>query len=208
MPIGILSAASVLFRGIQAAGQGGNLARLALTGVRATRGGQSGRLLRFAQIPGWLRAAMSAAGIAGAVDLFIPDDLIGNVGQALNLPGQGAAGRWANSPYGAPTKEWQTVNNGVTIYFASFTTPSGGTMNGVIRKDGSYRYWRPKKPIVLTSSGASDLRTLIKANTVIEKQLRQVKKIVDKRFPPRRAPRRRTGGSTTIIESGPGDVVR
>ena len=205
--VAIMSAGGLLARGIAGAGAMGALRTLASSvGVRAVHRGAGGWLIRRASMPGWLRQALNIAGLTALVDLFIPDDVIGQVAAAAQLPGQGG-GDWQDSPYGAPTKTWETVNNGVRIRFASFALPTGGTMNGVIRKDGSKRYWRPKKPIVLTSSGASDLKTLIRADRVVDKQLRSVKKIIDRRFPARRrSPARRSGGGTTIIETGPGSV--
>ena len=205
-PIAIMAAGGILARAVAGAGAMGALrALVSRVGVRAARGAQGGYLVRASTIPGWLRAGLNLAGVAALADLFIPDDILGNVAEAAGLPGQ-SGGVWANSPYGTPTKTWQTVNNGTTIEFASFHTPNG-TMNGVRRKDGSYRYWRPKKPIVLMPGGASDLRTLIRADKAVDRQLKTLKKVIDRRYPRRRSPApRRSGGGTTIIETGPGSV--
>ena len=168
-----------------------------------------GWVIRNAQIPSLLRRIATLFGLTAAADWFIPGDIFPDLWQTAGALTGGGGGDdvWANSPYGAPTKTWQTVNNGVAIHFASFHTPNG-TMNGVKKKDGSYRYWRPKKPIVLMPGGASDLRTLIRADKAVDRQLRSVKKIIDRRYPRRRSPApRRPAGATTIIESGPGSVV-
>lgn len=98
---------------------------------------------------------------------------------------------------GQVVKEWTA--NGV-----QFVRLSDGRMGAFSSKRGTWKYWRPKKPIVLYSGGSSSLNTLLRADRAAERQLRRLKKAIDRRFPSR--PRSRTPHTTVIQETGAGSV--
>ena len=155
-----------------------------------------------------LRTAAIAVGWNEVASWFIPDGLLAQVGLDL-WPFDGGfdivPGTWQGDTMhpGVVTKQWTA--NGVP-----FVRLADGRM-GAAKKDGTWRYWRPRKPIVLYASGSSDLRTLLRADKAAEKQLRTLKKAIDRRFPARRRRRSSTGHThgdgDIIIESGAGSVA-
>lgn len=156
-----------------------------------------------------LKTAGSWIGVATIVDTLLPGDIpfvpsLGGDGGGGILPGTGGSG-----PHPASVvKTWNA--NGV-----NFVRLADGRL-GAQNKLGTWKYWRPKKPIVLYASGASDLNTLLKADKAAERQLKKLKKAVDRRFPDRRRretpkpapPPQVAGTPAIIIEGGPGHVVQ
>jgi len=57
----------------------------------------------------------------------------------------------------------------------------------VQRKNGTWKVWRPKKPIVLYSDGADNLKTLLKADRALDRQSKRLRKMLDRRAPRRRS---------------------
>lgn len=92
-------------------------------------------------------------------------------------------------------KEWTA--NGVAM-----VSLADGRMGAYSKTKNSWKYWRPKKPIVMYAGGSSDLRTLLKADKAAEKQLRTLKKAIDRRFPSRRS----TRPQVVVQEAGQGGV--
>lgn len=146
-------------------------------------------------IRGVLWALRGALGITAttAAGIAILDALPGV--DVVSFGGGGGGGH-----PGQVVKTWSA--NGV-----DFVRLSDGRMGAFSVKRGTWKYWKPKKPIVMYSGGSSDINTLLKADRAAERQLRRLKKAIDRRFPAR--PRRQTPPSTApviIQESGPGGV--
>jgi len=76
----------------------------------------------------------------------------------------------------------------------------------VKKKNGSWKTWKPKKPIVLYANGASNLKTMLRADKALNKQAKAIAGMLN-----RRAPRKKSSPSTSkpgiIIESGPGNII-
>lgn len=155
-----------------------------------------GVMVRWSAAPSWLRRIAIAGGLASGADILIPDSFTNALLPDVIGSSPAAGGGAATHP-AQVAKSWSA--NGVPM-----VRLVDGRMGAYSTKKTSWKYWRPKKPIVLFGTGASDLRTLLKADRAAERQLKRVKKAIDRRFPPRRRSRREP--RTTIIESGPGSV--
>jgi hypothetical protein len=145
---------------------------------------------------------LQAAGIVGGAIAVVETltDIIPGTGTGV-FPNPDGGGGSSIHP-GQVVKSWEA--NGV-----DFVRLADGRIGAYSKKRGSWKYWRPKKPIVMYSGGSSNLKTLLKADKAAEKQLRRLKKAIDRRFPSRRStssPAQR--GVTFIQESGSGGVQR
>lgn len=174
---------------------------LAQAGARTTRGGVGGWLVPNARIPGPLRTVATFFGLSALADWFIPGDIFpdlwGTVG-ALSGGGGGVA-----HPF--PVQKSWTANG---VQMVKMVMPNGRTRMGARKKDGTWSYWTPKRPIVLYPGGSTSLKVLLRADRTTETQLKKVKKVIDRRFPRRQrsSSRRADGGTVIISESGPGGV--
>lgn len=74
----------------------------------------------------------------------------------------------------------QWTANGVRFYRLS-----DGKI-AVQRKNGTWKVWRPKKPIVLYAGGASNLKTFLRADSALDKQAKRLKKALNRRAPTRK----------------------
>ena len=150
--------------------------------------GRAGRItqLHWSRLPGWARGVLTQAGIGvGAVVAFRGDIPF------VTLPGQDGVGGLPAVPghmdiegvhLGAHViGSW--VANGVTFYRLA-----DGKL-AVQNKQGRWKVWRPKKPIVIMPGGAVNLKTLIRADKVLTRQAKQLANILN-----RRAPRARKSG--------------
>lgn len=161
-----------------------------------------GVLVRWGAAPEWLRRAATTGGLVAGADILIPDEFINPLGIPSPIPGPGGGSRPVPAGFEV-SKSWDA--NGVPMMRAT-----DGRMAAWSKKKGMWTIWRPKKPIVLYATGATDLRSLIRADEATHNQLKKVKKIIDRRFPkrssPRRSPQRMLPAPRQIIESGPGSV--
>lgn len=165
-------------------------------GVRITAGGTLGTILRRIAI---------ALGLTATAEWLIPDtffDLF-DFSPSTQMPGNPLGnplltlGAGQTVFPGTVTKTWTA--NGI-----NFVRLADGRM-GAQRKTGEWKFWRPKKPIVLNSSGSSNLRTLLRADKAVDKQLKRLEKAIRRRNPPRK--RAQTSRNAPIIvETGPGSV--
>lgn len=130
------------------------------------RGSASGLTLLWDSLPGPVRALMQLVGFGGAA-LVIDQVFFGGDGDGL-LPAQ-----FNTQIVGS----WEA--NGVTFYRLS-----DGRL-AVQNKKGRWKVWRPKKPIVLMPTGAVDLRTLLRADAVLNKQSKRIAAMLNRRAPRR-----------------------
>ena len=199
------AAVPAVYRGIQSV-VGSTQFRILTTGPFAGRAAYFAGSLRAAIVrvinDPRIRAISAAFGGLSILESLAPGDQVPLVPPALGFE-FGAGTAPAGGHPGQVSKQWNA--NGVP-----FVRLSDGRMGAYSAKKGTWRYWRPKKPIVMFAGGSSDLRTLLKADRAAERQLRRLKKAVDRRFPSR--PRRRSSsgqpGTTIIQESGAGGVQR
>lgn len=91
------------------------------------------------------------------------------------------------------------VANGIPFY----TLADGWTW--VRRLNGTWKRFKYAKPTVIYGGGAGDLRTLLRASGIVNRQLGRLSKAIAKARPPaKRAPRR--AASVQVIETGPGSI--
>lgn len=160
---------------------------------------QSGTAYRVSEqslgVQGVVRAVLAAAGLGVVAEFFIPDGLVPDVGDIFGGDDQ-------NMHPAAVVKSWSA--NGIP-----FVRLADGRMGAYSANRGSWKYWRPKKPIVIYAGGSSSLKTLLRADRATERQLRRVKKVIDRRFPRRRERRvaRVERVPAQIVETGPGHVI-
>ena len=156
---------------------GVGMARNVFQVVRQIVGG--GRTIRTAgssfwsRVPSWLKQVLAVMGIAEGADLIFDDDSDGGGGGPFPVPGGIPGSGMAMTPGVTVIGSW--VANGITFYRLS---------NGYIavqNMKGRWKVWKPKKPIVLMPSGAGDLRTLLKADRVVNNQIKKLSKIIKRR---------------------------
>jgi len=58
-----------------------------------------------------------------------------------------------------------------------------------VKKNGRIKIWRPKKPIVIFSGGAGNLRTFLRADAALDRQSKKLKKVMTRRSPSPRKPK-------------------
>lgn len=148
----------------------------------------------------WTRIA-PLLGLTAAAEIIIPEgafDLFDFTPSGGFQLGAGLGG--GNLDGVDVVKRWEA--NGTP-----FVRLADGRM-GARRKDGVWRFWRPKKPIVLYRGGAGDLRTLLKADTAVSAQLKKLEKSMRRRGIIKPTPRRRphTHAKPIVMEQGSGDV--
>ena len=159
-----------------------------------------GRLI-WSRIPGWIQNILVGLGFVTGVDLLI-DMGDGDTG-LVTLPGSNGnrdmvpAGPGGLSPVGV-VGTW--VANGVTFYRLV-----DGRL-AVQNSKGRWKVWRPRRPIVLFSNGASNLKDFIRADAALDRQAKRLRKALDRRAPRRTGSTRRKGGVVLVQESGKGGV--
>jgi len=140
-----------------------------------------GLILRWQSLPGWARTVLAAAGITAGTDIVF-DMGPGDDGWIdvpfIDLPGLPPIGAGSGDPV-TQMVEAMTVStwdaNGV-----QFHRLSDGRL-AVRNKHGVWKIWRPKKPIVLMPTGASDLKDLLRADEIVQKQAEKIKKVLRNR---------------------------
>ena len=187
------------------AGQTGSTSYLGLAGraLAIVLGGGGGRLTAsiWNSLPSFMRTALTQAGIGvGAMVAFSGDIPF------VTLPGQGdptIAPIVPSVPVPVPSViDIPTMNplqpvsvvgtwvaNGVTFYRLA-----DGKL-AVQNKKGRWKVWKPKKPIVLYADGASNLKTMLRADRALNKQAKKIAAMLN-----RRAPRRK---STPVSRGNP-----
>lgn len=175
-------------------------------------------------LPGWVRAAVIAAGLSlTQIDIdwpfvgdpdsrpFLPDRPVlpaPFIGPPAPLAPGGSmqdtsqirvGGYWDGRVI---TNVWLANN---ILFWATGYQPH--LMHWVLRKNGSIKGWKPQVPVVLMPNGAKDLRTLLRADAIVERQMKKYDKVYRRRHP-RRAPRALSASRPMIaIESGAGSQV-
>lgn len=149
-------------------------------------------------LPDWLQKGLIILGIIAVVIVLIRTGILGAAaGAAAGMAGRAVAGGVvASALHGSPVKTWL---NGSMAKFAN------GTL-GARKKDGSWTYWRPKRPIVLMPGKRMSLGQLLRADAYLDRETRRLAKLLRRRLGQGRRGGRGRGPSTMVIESGPGSV--
>lgn len=146
------------------------------TGVSAaikSLGGVGARI-GWNRLPPLVQQLLIFSGVTAGVDILIdtgPDDR-----GIIQLPGTsdlslGNMGAMGVSIVGSWTA------NGV-----KFVKLSDGRL-GAQNKRGVWKFWRPKKPIVLFASGAKDINTYLRADAALNRQSKRLKAAISRRVP-------------------------
>ena len=150
-------------------------------------GRTTGAVAAWGSLPGWLRLGMGLVGFTG-YDLLLDGDMAG----LPSLPGfgGGAGGevpRVGESWNGMVVLKTWTANG---IPFWKTEGANGGRPRHWVRKlDGSIHSWVPQRPVVLMPGGAKNMRDLLRADDIIDRQFKKVKKAIQRRNPPSRKPK-------------------
>jgi len=148
------------------------------------------------QLPGWAQTALAVVGITVGTEIALdalPDDALGGG----IIPGFGLP----DGP-GFPTIGTLTGVQVVGSWMANgvrFYRLSDGRF-AVQNSKGRWKVWRPKKPIVLYADGASSLKTMLKADTALNKQSKRLAKMLNRRAPRRRSSTKAETDGTTITQ--------
>lgn len=129
-----------------------------------------GAVVKWASLPNWLKFILTGIGIQEGADLIFDDD------------GPGADGGLVPSPFSNPALP--IGNNAIvgtwTANNVKFYRLADGRF-AVQNNKGRWKVWRAPRPIVLTSSGASNLRTFIKADRALDRQAKRLKSALGRR---------------------------
>ena len=151
---------------------GGSLAVRALT--LAAKGVVKGGFIGWALVPDWVKPIL--IGLGAAVGLNIIKDIVTD-----------------DDGTGSGLRSWTA--NGVRFEMQ----PDGRVK--VWRKNGTFRFFRYKRPIVIYAGGAGNLRTFLRADAATAKQSKRLSKAIARHMPkPRRAPRQQA----VLIDTQPG----
>jgi len=179
--------------------------------LRLILGGGGGRLTAaiWNSLPSLVRTALTQVGIGvGALIAFNGDIPF------ITLPGQDITpAPFIGPPTTLPTVDIQIganplqpvqvvgswVANGVTFYRLA-----SGKL-AVQNKKGRWKVWRPKRPIVLYADGASNLKTMLRADKALNKQAKKVAAMLNRRAP--RSRKSTKSASPGIIVQGSGRVI-
>lgn len=159
-------------------------------------GAAAGSRLAWGSLPSWLRSAMALIGLSGAT-IAIDNATEGPI--QIRPFGGGGAGRELDIQVGnyydgrIITKTW--LANGIQFWATGLTRAD--RMHHVLKLDGSIKSWKPPRPVVLMAGGAKNIRDLLRADDIIDKQLRKVKKAIGRRATP--TPRKPKGPAQVVI---------
>lgn len=161
-----------------AAGAIGVVAAMALRILRQLMGRvttvTAGHLSR---LPSWARTALAGIGIGVGFDMARDLPGIPGASSILGVGGDGGAHfpqHLVDGHLGAHILgSW--VANGVRFYRLS-----DGKL-AVQNKHGKWKVWRPKKPIVIMPGGAGNLRTLLRADAVLNRQAKKIAAMLNRR---------------------------
>lgn len=171
------------------------VARFGATRIGAILGGLArGTRHRWNSLPGGVRAALIAIGVIAGSEIDIDWPFVGDEFG----PGDHISPHMVDGHLGAHIVGGWTAN-GVKFYRLS-----DGKL-AVQNKRGRWKVWRPKKPIVLMPSGAVNLRTMLRADRVLNKQAKQIASMLNRRTGGKRAAK--PAKQTVVLPHGTGQVV-
>lgn len=160
------------------------LARLApLLGTTMTRSLRSaisaipmGTQFGLSRLPAWLRTVLTALGVSEGIqivadlgDVDLPDFPGFPGGNGVD-PGVDPVGQMVAA---MTVSTWQA--NGVT-----FHRLSDGRL-ATRNKHGVWKVWRPKRPVVLFSTGNKDLQDVLKADRIVQKEAEKMARTLRRR---------------------------
>lgn len=166
-------------------------------------GSAAGTRLLWANLPSWLRSAMALVGLSGATILV--DTATEGPIQIGPFGGGGLAGRELNIQVGRYydgriiTKTWTA--NGIQFWATGLTRAD--RMHHVLKLDGEIKSWKPPRPVVLMPGGAKNIRDLLRADDIVDKQLKKVAKALRRRTPTPRKDKKKPA-EVVVVGAAPG----
>jgi len=155
----------------------GPVAARAIAGAIGALSRVGGRVIPWNSLPGWVRTSLIAVGITEGTSIIIEEltDIdIPTVSDLLPTFGGFGGG---HDPHRDP------INHMVQALTVSTWTANGVQFHrlsdgrlAVRNKHMVWKVWRPKKPIVIFASGASDIPTLLRAERAMDKQFKKIAK--------------------------------
>lgn len=149
---------------------------------------------RWTALPGWVRTLLINLGVLEGTNIVIDDLTSGGGGDGMPAIPQGGTmsstgvqlnpfvqmgdGSYYNPQHGMVTGAWQA--NGVP--FVKF---ADGWEAAYAPTKQSWKFFKPKKPIVLYTNGAKNPETAVRAYKALKKQAKDLRPLVDQ-FAPRR----------------------
>jgi len=159
----------------------------------------TGTRIRWAQIPRPIQIVLASIGIGVGTDILM--DIPGVPGEGRILP---FGGDGLDIPGHADIEgvhlgahvigSW--VANGVTFYRLS-----DGKL-AVRNKKGRWKVWRPKRPIVLYSDGAKDMKTMLRADAALQRQAKKIATMLNRRTKPRASRKKSDGHENVLVIDG------
>lgn len=153
--------------------------------VAATRLGPIGARLAVKNLPSWIKWILVGLGVQELLIDTGPGD-VGLIPAPAEIDIGGIAGSilpdFAWPGIKGVLREGTEVQVGRETYIVASYWEANNVifyrfrngMLGVQNKHGVWKVWRPRKPIVLFTTGATDLKTLIKANKAVGHQAKQL----------------------------------
>lgn len=149
--------------------------------IRFLQGFGRNARVRWNDLPAWVKTVLVTVGIIAGTE-FIIDDPVGIIPFVGDDAGP-LAGFHGHPGFEQTSIVGSWVANGVTFYRLS-----DGKL-AVQNKRGRWKVWRPKKPIVLMPGGATNLKTLLRADRLLDSQAKKIAKMLNRRAPrTKRAP--------------------
>lgn len=152
--------------------------------------------IRWNELPAWARTVLVSVGVVAGTE-FIIDDPVG----IIPFLGDDTIGGFPSGFHGHPglgqvsvVGSW--VANGVTFYRLS-----DGKL-AVQNKRGRWKVWKPKKPIVLYAGGAVNLKTMLRADRVLDAQAKKIAKMLNRRAPRARKAPASSGKVVMVAQDG------
>ncbi|PCH75931.1 MAG: hypothetical protein COB96_07400 [Planctomycetota bacterium] len=122
-------------------------------------------------VPGWLRTILAALGLGEIIEIFVD---IPDLGDIFGGPAFGGREDPVTAMVEAMTvSTWDA--NGV-----EFHRLSDGRL-AVRNKHGVWKIWRPRKPVVLFTTGNANLKDILKADRILQKEAKKISKLLRNR---------------------------
>jgi len=154
-----------------------------------------GSRIAWGRIPGWLQNALVAAGVLVGTELVM--DIGDNTGSNGPPPDTDIVPMPPIPPISAGPPGVVVIGGWVANNVVFYRLSDGRI--AVQNKHGRWKIWRPKKPIVLMPTGAGNLRTLLRADAVLNRQAKQIKRMLDRRAASRPRKPRVTQEKTIVV---------
>ena len=160
-----------------------------LRGIVGVGAAFTGRM--WSLLPGWVKAGLALVGLEEGAEFLVTGDVDFDPLQPPSGDGNGGVWQLPDLPWSGgdtvPDSPTHALHGGVAKSWKNPTTGLWGAKYadgwmGAQRKDGTWTAWKPRKPIVIFTTGSGDLRTTLKAFKAASGQLTKVSKAAEKLY--------------------------